>query len=361
MKRFDWFIIRKLLSAYAILIGLLIVFFVVVHYSESMDDFHDRGAGTRDIFLVYYPSYIPDIIRLVSPLALFLGCIFWTARLAQSLQLVALHGSGVSLARIARPYLVVGIGITLFMFGFNGWVVPQTNRTVLAFEQEFLREAARSVTTSDIHRQESPGRILSVSYFDRSNDTAHLVSLQQFDESNQLVYRIDAPRMQWVDSLDVWRFREPVEWRFDDAGLISRHRSSSIDTTLTLLPSDLARTERDIESMTITGASEYINELRRSGVAELNRTLVAYYDKFAYPFANLVLVVIALPLASVRRRGGQAVQIGIGLAVAFSYLALQKLIEPFGYAGELSPVAAAWVPHIVFGVVALILMMRHHR
>ncbi|WP_243664590.1 LptF/LptG family permease, partial [Rhodothermus marinus] len=74
---------------------------------------------------------------------------------------------------------------------------------------------------------------------------------------------------------------------------------------------------------------------RRSGAGHLGRPLVAYYSKFAYPFANLILVLIGVPLASVRRRGGQAVQIGIGLGVAFAYLALQKLIEPFGYAETL--------------------------
>ncbi len=356
MLRFDWYIVRRLITGYALLIGILIVFFIVVHYSEHMDDFHDRAAPTREVFLAYYPNLIPEIIRLVSPLALFLTAIHLTGRLAQSMQLVALQSSGVSLYRILRPYAVVGIGVTVFMFFFNGWVVPQSNRTVLDFEQQYLKDQVRTVATTDIHRQNRPGSILTVSYYDRAGSVAHRISLQEFDDGNRMERRIDSPRMEWIDSLSVWRLREPVIRTFDQDGRVIRVRSTALDTTLNLLPDDLARSERDVESMTITDAAGYLEELRRSGIAEMGRTMVAYYDKFAYPVANLILIFIALPIASVRRRGGQAAQIGIGLGIAFLYLALQKLAEPFGYSGELHPAIAAWLPHVVFAIMAVVIL-----
>ena len=85
---------------------------------------------------------------------------------------------------------------------------------------------------------------------------------------------------------------------------------------------------------------------------------MGYYTKFSYPVANLILVLLGVPLAAVRRRGGQAVQIGLGLAIAFSYLTLQKLTEPFGYSGELSPLLTAWLPHAAFFCTALFILWR---
>lgn len=98
--------------------------------------------------------------------------------------------------------------------------------------------------------------------------------------------------------------------------------------------------------------------MRRAGVSNLGRSLVAYYTKFAYPWANLILVLLGVPLASVRRRGGQAVQFGIGLLVAFVYLAVQKLSAPLGYTGAAPPVLVAWLPHVVFAVVAVVVIAR---
>ncbi len=356
MTRMDRHIIFRLALGFAVLITLLILFFIVLHYVEFIDDFFDRGATMRQVFLVYYPSYIPEIVKLTSPLALFLACVYVTGKLAQSLQITALQTTGVSLYRLLAPYLVVAVAVTGIMFWFNGWIVPQTNRTVLEFEQQYLKNAPQVVDVNDIHRQTRPGTYVTVGYFDRRSNIAHRVSIQQFTEGHELHRRIDAPTMTWVDSLSVWQIRDAVIRSFQ-GGTERRYNASRIDTTLEILPRDLARTERDVESMTIPAAAQYISDLERSGAGSMGRTKVAYYTKFAYPVANLILVLIGMPLASVRRRGGQAVQIGLGLFVAFLYLAVQKLTEPFGYTGELSPLVAAWLPHGLFFLAALVLLL----
>ena len=357
MTTFDWHIIRRLTTGYLFLVAALIVFFILLHYLEYVDDFLDRGATMQDIFLVYYPSYVPDIVRLISPLALFLACVYLTGKLAQELQLAALQTSGVSLFRLMRPYLAVALVVTGFMFWFNGWVVPVTNRTVLDFEMKHLKDAPRQIDVSNVHRQNRPGHLLSVGFFDRRDSSAQRISLQRFADDQRLVERIDAPRMEWIDSTDSWRLRDVVVRHFDPLTVPRRERLDSLDTQLSVFPRDLARTERDVDSMTIPAAASYVEALRRSGAGGLGRTLVGYYSKFAYPFANLILIGLGVPLAAVRRRGGQAVQIGLGLLTAFAYLAAQKLAEPFGYAGDLTPLLAAWLPHVAFAGLALMMLV----
>ncbi|HEX7069550.1 MAG TPA: LptF/LptG family permease, partial [Rhodothermales bacterium] len=105
--------------------------------------------------------------------------------------------------------------------------------------------------------------------------------------------------------------------------------------------------------MTIPEAAEYLESLRRAGVSNLGRPAVTYYSKYSYPLASLIVVLLGVPLASIRRRRGQAIQLAIGLFVAFVYLATLKVTEPFGYAGSLSPMLAAWLPHGVFLLAAL--------
>ena len=338
--------------------GALIVFFVVLHYVEYIDDFFDRGATMQDVFGTYYPNYIPEIVRLTSPLALFLSCVYLTGKLAQELQLVALQTGGVSLVRLLWPYALVGAVVTAGMFGFNGWVVPKTNATVLQFEERYMGGDARPIDISDIFRQNAPGSIVSVGYYDRETEVAHRVSLERFESESRLASRMDASRMEWVDSLGRWRMHTVIVRDFPEEGREERRQIQQLDTLLNVYPRDLARTERDVESMTIPVAADYVDALKRSGAGGLGRPMVAYYSKFAYPLANLILVLIAVPMAARRRRGGQAVRFGIGLLVAFAYLALQKLTEPFGYERALAPVLAAWLPHVLFAVVALFLIVR---
>jgi lipopolysaccharide export system permease protein len=353
---FERHIIRRLLAGYLMLVAALVVFFIVLHFIEYMDEFLDRGATLREVFLSYYPRYVPQIVTLTSPLALFLSVIYVTGRLAQEVQLVALQTSGVSLYRLLRPVAIVAVAITGFMFYFNGWVAPQANSFVLEFERQYLRNAPRQIDFNDIHRQNRPGSIVTVGYYNREAAIAHRVALHEFDEARRLTFRIDASRMEWVDSTRTWRIHSAVVRKFEPDGFETRRQVASLDTTLNVLPRDFARSERDVESMTVPVAGEYIEALRRSGAANIEPALVAYYGKFAYPLANLILVLIGFPLASVRRRGGQAAQIGIGIAIAFVYLVAQKLIEPFGYHGVLTPAAAAWLPHLLFAALAIVMI-----
>lgn len=359
MTTFDWHIIRRLLAGFITLILALIVFFIALHYVEYMDDFYDRGADSSEVFLTYYPSYIPEIIKLISPLALFLSAIFLTGRLAQELQLTALYSSSVSLYRLMRPYLLVGILWSVFMFWFNGWVIPEKNRVRIDFEMQYFKETAgRRADLNNLHVQNTPESVIAVGYFDKRANIAYRVSMQRFDRNRRLVDRADARNMAWVDSLQVWRVVDVVQRHFDAAGLEQRTTTARMDTVLNVYPRDLARTERDAERLTIPEARAYVAALNRSGANNIGRPLVEYYAKFAYPFASLILILVAVPLAAVRRRGGQAVQLGLGLAIAFVYLALQKLTEPFGYAGDLDPLVTVLIPHAGFFLFGLILVLR---
>lgn len=356
MTTIDRHIIWRLITGFTLLTGVLIVFFVVLHYVEYVDEFFDRGATARQIFLQYYPSYIPEIVKLTSPVALFLSAIYLTGRLAQKLQLMALSTSGVSLYRILAPFLIVALTISAGMFWFNGWIVPKANQARLAFEEEYLENTERSAAHRDIYRRTGPRGIISVGYYNREQQAAYDVSLYTMSNDQTLIERIDSPSMKWIDSLQVWHLEKGSRRSFDN-GRISQHALSLRDTTLGIYPRDLARSENDVDRLTLPAASDFIASLRRSGAANIGRPLVAYYSKFAYPLANFILVLVGVPLASVRRRGGQAVQIGLGLLITFLYLTLIKLFEPFGYVQAVPPSVAVWFPHVFFLLVGIVLLV----
>jgi Predicted permeases len=355
MTTFERHIVARLLKGFFFFIGALIIFFIVLHWVEYSDDFLDGGATVAEVFTVFYPNYIPEIVRLTSPLALFLSCIYVTSTLAQELQLIALQTTGVSLYRLMRPYVIVGLAVTLLMFGFNGWIVPRANDVVVRYENEYLPHGNEPASTSEIHRRESPKTILSVGYYDQQRKRAHDVSLQHFEGDTRIASRLDAERMEWIDSLQTWRMEDVVRRAFPEKDLVEE-KQSSLDTTLRVYPRDLAQSKTDVAAMTIPDARNYLRALRRAGVGNLERPLVAYYNKYAYPFANLILVLIGVPLASARRRGGQAIQFAFGLLTAFVYLSVQKLTEPFGYAGVLTPALTAWLPHVIFALVSLVVL-----
>ncbi len=353
---FDLHLLRRLLAGYALFVGALIVFFVVLHYVEYVDDFMDRGAALREVFGVYYPAYVPEIVRLTSPLALFLAAVYVTNRLSQQLQILALQASGVSLYRLLVPYLLAGLAVTGGLFWLGGYVVPRTQRVVVALDQKYLKSDEGPIEVSDLHRQNAPGSFLTVGYYNHDDGTGYRASLLTYRDQT-LVRRLDAARLVWLDSLGAWRFEDVTRRAFAPDGHVTMRRETQVDTVLNVLPVNLAQSVRDVEGMTIPEARDYLASLRRTGSGYVNTSLVAYYGKFAYPVAHFILALLALPLAAPRRRGGAAATFALGLFAAFLYLAAQKLLEPFGYDGALSPLVAVWLPHAAFAALALVVLV----
>ena len=101
----------------------------------------------------------------------------------------------------------------------------------------------------------------------------------------------------------------------------------------------------------------FIENQRRAG-QDVAQWQVDFYGKISYPFAAVIVVLFGVPFSSVKRRGGQGVQLGISLLICFIYLIVMKVSEVFGYNGDVNPLLTAWAANILFFGGALLVMAR---
>jgi lipopolysaccharide export system permease protein len=102
---------------------------------------------------------------------------------------------------------------------------------------------------------------------------------------------------------------------------------------------------------------EFIQNQQRAG-QDASRWLVDFYSKISYPFATFIVVLFGVPFASIRRRGGIGVQLGISLLVCFIYLIFMKVSEVFGYNGDIHPLLTAWSANMLFFAAAVVVTLR---
>ena len=140
VKILDRYIIRQFILVF--LFGLLafICIFIIIDMMEKLDDFIDAQAPTS-IVLQYYAASIPDIVKLMIPVAVLLSALFVTGRLASQNELAAIKSSGTSLYRTMAPFLVVTVIICIFSFYLNGWVVPYANQKKFYIERVHLKRS----------------------------------------------------------------------------------------------------------------------------------------------------------------------------------------------------------------------------
>lgn len=351
MMKIDRYIFKNLIAITVMVLFLLILIFILLHFSENVDDFTDRGATFRQIWMDYYVPYIPEIIRLVLPVAVFTACLLHTGKMAQRLEIIALKAAGVSLFRFMVPFVLFAIisgGIVSYLDGF---VVPGANKKRIAFERQYLMTSSDRVDTNRIYRQESQNTLLSINYYAPDEQIGYRIQLFRFEDT-RVIETLDVGRMEFDDSLSVWRMFNVTRRKITSKGY-NEVQSARIDTSLTILPRDLARTTSDVFQLTYPEIIDYIESLKRIGAGSVGLPKIQFYGKLFYPLSILIVTILGVALASIRRTSGTGFILGSGLAVSFLYLAFMKIIEPFGASGTVDPMIAALIPHGLFLIVAI--------
>jgi lipopolysaccharide export LptBFGC system permease protein LptF len=96
----------------------------------------------------------------------------------------------------------------------------------------------------------------------------------------------------------------------------------------------------------------YIQQLRASGFNTVS-AMVQLQRKVAFPFATVIMTLLAVPFAVTTGRRGAMYGIGIGIALSIAYWVILNVFSAVGEGGVMTPILAAWAPNMLFGVAAL--------
>lgn len=353
--KIDRYVFWRLLTITIFVLAVLIFVFIVIDFSENSDDFTDKGATMAEIFGQYYLNYIPEMIRLVLPVAIFVACLYLTGQMAERLEIVALKAAGVSLYRLLIPYLVFGLLSAACISYLDGFVIPDTNAKRIAFEKKYLNKGTEQVDHDKIYRQDTENRIFNIRYYNPGDSSARNCEAYTF-AGDSLIETLMIPRMEWISKTKQWRMINVERRRYTSSGF-TEERLDTLIITLNIYPQDLARTTSDIYQLTYPEAVDYIASIRRSGATGIALPRIQFYGRLAYPLSIIVVTIIGFSIASVRRKGGKAFYIAAGISISFLYLVMMKVIEPFGIAGEIPPEIATLIPHLFFFIVGLVLLI----
>lgn len=358
MKLIDRYIIRQFLVTAAFSLIAIIIIFVVIDAMEHLDDFIDKNTAAGVIGL-YYLYFMPEIIKLVTPVAMLLASLFITARMSTQNELTALKTAGLSLYRIMVPYLTIAVLVSAVSVYFNGWIVPLANKEKFTIERVYLQKNLISGSSSNIYFQDSPTRIVSIGYFDDSRDLASRISIQNFSDTNRtvMVSRIDASSMTWDSTARRWVLSRGTERWFRNRQERIVQFPTQVADRLQFDADDLRKKQEKPDEMDYVTLERFIENQQRAG-QDVSRWLVDFYSKVSFPFASVIVVLFGVPFSSMKRRGGVGVQLGISLLICFIYLIFSKVSQVFGYNGDVSPLLTAWAANIMFVVAAGVLMVR---
>ncbi len=358
LGKIDFYIIKKFLGTYFFSIALIMAIATIFDFNERIDKFTSSHATWHEIIFDYYLNFIPYLANLFSALFVFISVIFFTTKLADNSEIIAMRSTGMGFNRLLRPYMVSAGVIALLSFVLGAFVIPHGNVERLNFDQQYIHK--KKVTTAEkVQLQVDTGVVAYIQHFDNDTKTGFNFSLDKFSDK-KLVSHLTASSIQY-DTLAQKRYK----WKIRDYEVRELHglrekiyKGAETDSIIMMEPSDFMYSRNQQETLTSPELYEFIEKQKMRGAANLSMFEVEFYKRFASPFAAFILTVIGVSLSCQKRKGGMGLSLGIGLALSFSYIMFETVSSTFAVKAYMPPLVAAWIPNILFSIIAFILYRR---
>lgn len=355
LSKLDVYIIKKFLGTYFFSIALIISIAVVFDFNENIDKFTTSNAPWNGIIFEYYINFIPYFSNLFSPLFVFISVIFFTSKLAENSEIIAMMAAGVSFKRLMRPYMISAAIISVMTFCLGSYVIPKGSVTRLNFENLYKRKKKVEIA-QNVQLQVDKGVIAYIEHFDGKTKTGYHFSLDKFVDK-KLVSHLTATSVTYDTLSDEryhWRIRNYTLREMKGMREYISH-GTEIDSIIAMEPSDFLLTRNQQETLTSPELKQYIAKQRERGSGNVKPFEVEYHKRFATSFASFILTIIGLSLSARKRKGGMGLYLGIGLALSASYILFQTVSATFAINADWPPILAAWIPNILFAFIAFFL------
>lgn len=354
----DRYIIKKFLSTYLFLIVVIITIAVIFDYNEKIDKMMNSNASWQKIIFDYYANFAPYFANLFSPLFTFIAVIFFTSKLTENSEVIAMKAAGMSFKRLLRPYMISACLIAVTTFFLGGYVIPRSNVARVNFENHYIKK--KKITVADnIQLQVDTGVVCYITHFDNTTKSGYGLSLDKF-RGKKLVNHLTAQTLQY-DTLSDRRYK----WSLRQYSIRTLHgrkeevvHGEQLDTVIKMEPSDFFYVNNQQETLTLPELRAFIEKQKQRGAAGVSTFEVEYHKRFAMPFAAFILTLIGVSLSIQKRKSGMGTSVGVGLALSFTYILFQTVSATFAINAGWLPVISAWLPNLVFAIIAYLLYRR---
>jgi lipopolysaccharide export system permease protein len=309
----------------------------------------------------YYLDFTIYFANLLFPIFLFLSVIWFTSKLANNTEIIAILSSGISFTRFLRPYIIGATIVSVFALIMSVFLVPSASAGYKNFRYTYLIGNGQNEVrdNTDVFRQTSKDEYIFVTSFNEITKTAFNFSMEKFD-NDKLKYKLVANRIKWDEKTKKYTLFNYTKRKVGAFGDIIESGEKK-DTVFNFDLEDLTPVVYIAETLPLNELHKFIDKEKSRGSSNINVYLVVLYKKYSIPVSAFILTIIAVSVSSMKRRGGMGTNLAIGIVLAFAFVFLDKVFGVLAEKSTAPPLLAVWTPNIVFGILAIYLLRNAKR
>ncbi|OYQ37658.1 hypothetical protein CHU92_07835 [Flavobacterium cyanobacteriorum] len=358
MKLIDKYILKRYLATFFVMLLLFIPIGIVIDVSEKINRILENKIPFWQV-MAYYGDFTIYFANLLFPIFLFLSVIWFTSKLANNTEIIAILSSGISFSRFLRPYIIGATIISILALLMGFFFVPMASKGFNDFRYTYLKRNAEIRKSQDVYKQIGENEFIYVSNFNYVYGDGYNFNFEKFN-GNKLEYKIRATSIRWIGADSTYILRNYVK-RIVGEREDKIIRAQSKKMKFNFMPDDLTPTIYVAETMTLGQLNDFIDKERERGSGNINAYLVVLYKKYSIPVSAFILTIIAVAVSSMKRRGGMGVNLAMGIGLAFTFIFFDKIFGTMAEKSSIPPLLAVWFPNIVFGILAIYLLRNAKR
>jgi len=358
MKIIDKYILKRYLGTFSVMLLLFIPIGIVIDVSEKVNKMIENKVPFVEI-AKYYLDFTIYFANMLFPIFLFLSVIWFTSKLANNTEIIAILSSGISFTRFMRPYIIGATLVSLFALLMAFVLVPNASKGYNDFRYTYLKNNPKVRENQDVYRQISDDEFIYVSNFNYMSKMGYSFSLEKFKQ-NKLDYKILANRIRWNEedsTYTLFGYKKRIVGELNDRLISAEKKRMKLDFDI----DDLTPVVYIAETMTLGELNKFIEKEKARGSSNINTYLVVKYRKFSLPVSAFILTIIAVAVSAMKRRGGMGVNLAMGIALAFTFIFFEKIFGVLAEASSIPPFVAVWFPNVIFGILAIYLLRNAKR
>ncbi|MBV9719112.1 MAG: LptF/LptG family permease [Candidatus Eremiobacteraeota bacterium] len=361
----DGYLLREMLVPFFFAFGAFLLFWALNIFFLAADYIINQHAP---FFLVlrFVVFRIPQAIPMAFPFGCLFAALLAMGRVMGDNEVTAMRTAGIPVMRIVVSPLLLGVAMFLIAYGMNEWIAPASvELSTRTFYQIIYHTDALPVEPQFFRKDPDTGNTFYVGQVAPDNKTMLDVQIfkpARFGPWNETLQAKNASVAR--SSLIL---HEVVDTRYNDDGFVTnqqRVKSISIGLPLGETASQfVSQVNNDPWTMSSKSLRTQVNALQSQGIGgtAMGSLQINLANKLAWPFACIIGVVVAVPLALRFGKRGRMLGIALSIVAFFCYYLMVSAASAFGRNGAMNPYLAAWLPNIIIGTAGVILLWLEER
>ncbi|MGO9323068.1 MAG: LPS export ABC transporter permease LptG [Terracidiphilus sp.] len=322
-----------------------------------------RNSSTLTDVAQVFLFTLPNLFKVTIPMAVLWGILLGLSRLASDSEIIAMRASGLGIGYFVRVASIVAIGGTLLGLGNSLYLAPRANQAIVQMEQSLETSQASYEIEPRVFYEDFHNYVLYVQDVRSGTGAANWrqVFMADVSDPNNPLITTAASATVVTDNTQelLMRLRDGVR----DETVANQPEQSNISTfTTTDLPLmlgqqsevHLGRLDTKLYATPLSVLLERIRESKNAADAEQYK--IELHNRFAFPAACLVLMLVGVPLGVASRRGGKSSGFVFTILLVFVYYFLSSTGIALGHQNKLPAFLAVWSANLLFAVTGTFLL-----